>query len=204
MNRPGFAGASPPRSFSTRTTNNGRSPSDRPEEDADHLRFELAKMEEEIQTLRQVLLVKEKHAADVRRQLGLSPLSHIKQNLSKGWHDVQSSSPYLAASSTLDDIGRSDIYVRTRESVSHAGHVTSSALSNVGVAVTRRLAEMRALPLPSPPRNLSHAMSVPSMRHSSTFKSFEEMVGNAKDKVTGLANSGDSAGFERRSPRHAR
>lgn len=33
--------------------------------------------------------------------------------------------------------------VRTRESLSHAGQVTSSALSTVGVAVTRRLTDMR-------------------------------------------------------------
>lgn len=50
-------------------------------------------MEDEIQTLRQVLLVKEKCAADIRKQLGLSPFSNIKQSLSKGWHEVQTSSP---------------------------------------------------------------------------------------------------------------
>lgn len=33
--------------------------------------------------------------------------------------------------------------VRTRERLSHAGQVTSSALSNMGVVITRRLAEMR-------------------------------------------------------------
>lgn len=36
-------------------------------------------------------------------------------------------------------------YMRTREGFSHAGQVTSSALSTVGVAVTRRLADMRYL-----------------------------------------------------------
>lgn len=50
-------------------------------------------MEDEIQTLRQVLLAKEKYAADIRRQMGMSPLSNIKQNLSKGWQDVQTSAP---------------------------------------------------------------------------------------------------------------
>lgn len=50
-------------------------------------------MEKEIQTLRQVLLVKEKDATDIRRQLGLSPISHLKESLSKGWHDVQTSTP---------------------------------------------------------------------------------------------------------------
>lgn len=197
----GFAGTSSPMSFSTRV--NGCSPSDLIEEDPDHLRTELAKMEEEIQTLRQVLLVKENCAADIRRQLGLGPLSNFKQSLSKGWHDVQTSSPYLSASATLEDISHSDVYMRTREGFSHAGQVTSSALSTVGVAVTRRLADMRTLSLPSPPRTLGHTMSVPTMRHSSTFKSIEEVYGNMKDKVTGdVANSKATNGFERRSHRH--
>ncbi|GLD50240.1 tumor protein D54-like isoform X2 [Lates japonicus] len=196
MNRPGFGGAPSSMNFSTRTTEtsiNGSSPSDLTEEDLDNLRIELSKTEDEIQTLRQVLLAKEKYAADIRRQLGLSPLSNIKQNLSKGWQEVQTSAPYLTATATLEDISHSAVYVRTREGLSHAGHVTSSALSSVGVAVTRRLAEMRALPLPSPPRALSHTISVPSMRPSNTFRSFEEMVGNVKDKVTGtLSNNGDT------------
>ncbi|XP_019951595.2 tumor protein D54-like isoform X2 [Paralichthys olivaceus] len=194
MNRQGFGGAAPSMNFSTRTTEtsiNGRSPSDLTDEEIDSLRFELAKTEDEIQTLRQVLLAKEKYATDVRRQLGLSPLSNIKQNLSKGWQEVQTSSPYLTASATLDDISHSSAYVRTRDSLSQAGHVTTSVLSNMGVAITRRLAEMR---------NLSHTISVPTMRHSSTFKSFEEMVGSVKDKVT---NNGDNSGFERRSSRHS-
>ncbi|XP_035513301.1 tumor protein D54-like isoform X2 [Morone saxatilis] len=138
--------------FTTRISENGSSPSDLTQEDVESLQIELSKMEDEIQTLRQVLLVKERNAADIRRQLGMSPLSNIKQNLSKGWQDIQTSAPYLSASATLEDISRSDIYVKTRDSLSHAGQVTSSTLSTVGVALTRRLAEMRALPLPSPPR----------------------------------------------------
>ncbi|XP_071333199.1 tumor protein D54-like isoform X2 [Trachinotus anak] len=197
MNRQGFGGAPSSINFSTRTTEtsiNGCSSSDLTEEDLDSLRFELSKTEDEIQTLRQVLLAKEKYAADIRRQLGMSPLSNIKQNLSKSWQEVQTSAPYLTASATLEDISHSSVYVRTRESLSHAGQVTSSALSSMGMVVTRRLAEMS---------NLSHTISVPTMRHSSTFKSFEDMVGNVKDKVAGsLTNNGDTSGFERRSSRH--
>ncbi|CAJ1084636.1 tpd52 like 2a [Xyrichtys novacula] len=204
MNRPGFGPTSSAMNFPTRITENGLSPSELTEEDIDNLRVELIKMEEEIQTLRQVLFAKEKYAADIRRQLGLGPLSNIKQNLSKGWQEVQTSAPYLTASATLDDISHSNVYLRTREGLSHAGQVTSSALSNMGMVITRRLTEMRALPLPSPPRSLGHTMSVPAMRHSSTFKSFEEMVGNVKGKVTGNStNNGDTAGFERRFSRHS-
>ncbi|XP_077451483.1 tumor protein D54-like isoform X1 [Stigmatopora argus] len=145
--------------------------------DTDQLRFRLAKTEEEIETLREALLSKEESAADLRRQLGLGPLENLKHNLSKGWQDVRTSSAYVRASAVLEDIGNTDACVRTKEGLAHAGRVTSSTLSDVGVAITRRLAQMRALPLPGPPR---HHVSVPSMRHSSTFKSFEEMLGNAK------------------------
>ncbi|XP_008276156.1 tumor protein D54-like [Stegastes partitus] len=200
MSRQGFSGTTSSIHFSSRITENGCSPTGLSLEDEDNLRFELSKVDDEIQTLRQVLFAKEKYAADIRRQLGMSPLSNIKQNLSKGWQEVQTSAPYLTASATLDDISHSNVYMRTRDGLSHAGHVTSAALSGMGVALTRRLAEMRALPLPSPPR---HTISVPTMRHSSTFKSFEEMVGNVKDKVSSsLTNNGDTTGFERRSSRH--
>ncbi|CAI5648287.1 tumor protein D54 isoform X1 [Oreochromis niloticus] len=197
-----FGGASV--HFSPIILGNGSSPTDLTEEDLDALRFELTKTEDEIQALRQVLLAKEQYAADIRRQLGMSPLGNIKQSLSKGWQEVQTSAPYLTASATLDDISHSSVYVRTRDSLSHAGQVTSAAMSSVGVVITRRLAQMRALPLPSPPRTLSHTISVPSMRHSSTFRSFEEMVGNMKDKVTGsTSTNGNTSGFERRSHRHS-
>ncbi|MEQ2287190.1 hypothetical protein AMECASPLE_009935 [Ameca splendens] len=197
MSRPVFNGMSSSLNLPTRITGNGCSHTNLREDDLDSLRFELTKTEDEIQTLRQVLLAKEKYAADIRRQLGVSPLSNVKQNLSKGWQEVQTSAPYLTASATLEDISNSSVYVRTRDGLSQAGQVTSAALSSVGVAITRRLAQMRALPLPSSSR-LSHTISVPSMRHSSTFKSIEEIVGSVKDKVTGgESNNEETSGFER-------
>ncbi|TRZ02567.1 hypothetical protein DNTS_018276 [Danionella cerebrum] len=62
------------------------------EEEAEEMQMELIKVEDEIETLRQVLVAKEKHAAELKRRLGISPLSEIKQNISKGWQDVQCSS----------------------------------------------------------------------------------------------------------------
>ncbi|XP_041860084.1 tumor protein D54-like isoform X2 [Melanotaenia boesemani] len=190
MSRQGFSGASPSINFSTRITGNGCSHAEMREDDLENLRYELSKTEDEIQTLRQVLLDKEKYAADIRRQLGMSPLSNIKENLSKGWQEVQTSAPYLSASAALEDISHSSVYMKTRDGLSQAGQVTSAALSSVGMVVTRRLAQMSTL---------GHTISVPTMRHSSTFKSVEEVVGNVKDKVTGsLSNNGDTSGFERR------
>uniref|UniRef100_A0A674PCX4 Uncharacterized protein n=1 Tax=Takifugu rubripes TaxID=31033 RepID=A0A674PCX4_TAKRU len=58
------------------------------EEEAEELRCELSKVEEEINTLRQVLSAKERHASELKRKLGLSPLNELKQNLSKVLHNV--------------------------------------------------------------------------------------------------------------------
>ncbi|XP_071022701.1 tumor protein D54-like isoform X2 [Oncorhynchus clarkii lewisi] len=151
MNRQGCSGENvSPRNISIGISRNGLT-NGLSEEDEDDLKMELAKTEDEMQTLRQVLLAKEKYAVDIKRQLGMGPFSEIKHNMSKGWHEVQT--------------------------------------SNI------------ALPLPSPPRpSLGHSISVPAMRmrHSNTFKSFEDMVGSVKNKVSGSrGNDGNVSGFGR-------
>ncbi|KAK6308248.1 hypothetical protein J4Q44_G00215190 [Coregonus suidteri] len=202
MNRQGYSGENvSPRNISIGISRNGLT-NGLSEEDEDDLKMELAKTEDEIQTLRQVLLAKEKYAVDIKRQLGMGPFSEIKQNMSKGWHEVQTSNVYLTASATLEDISQSNVYKRTHDTISHAGQISTAAMSTMGVAITRRLGEMRALPLPSPPRpSLGHSISVPamSMRHSNTFKSFEDMVGSVKNKVSGSrGNDGDVSGLANR------
>ncbi|XP_010888933.2 tumor protein D54-like [Esox lucius] len=203
MNRQGYCGENvSPRNIPTGILRNGRQTNNLSEEDEDDLKMELAKTEDEIQTLRQVLVSKEKYAMDIKRQLGMGPFSEIKQNMSKGWQDVQTCNVYLTASATLEDISQSNMYKRTQESLSNAGQMTSAAVSTVGVAITRMLGDIRSLPLPSPhrPSSLTHSISVPamSMRHSNTFRSFEDMVGSMKTKVSGSrGNEGEVSGFGR-------
>ncbi|XP_062315975.1 tpd52 like 2b isoform X5 [Osmerus eperlanus] len=166
------------------------------EEEAEELRTELVKVEEEINTLRQVLLAKEKHATELKRKLGLSPLNELKQNITKGWQDVQTSNAYLSASATLDDIARSEAYKKTQETLSQAGQKTTAALSTVGTAISRRLGDMRALPFSNSfgsNYSIRHSISMPAMRNSQTFKSFEDRVGNLKYKVVGARGNGDVA-----------
>ncbi|XP_054029559.1 tumor protein D54 isoform X6 [Dryobates pubescens] len=93
----------------------------------EELRSELAKVEEEIGTLRQVLAAKERHCGELKRKLGLTPLDGLKQNLSKSWHDVQVSNAYK----------------KTQETLSQAGQKTSAALSNVGSVLSRKFGDMR-------------------------------------------------------------
>ncbi|XP_077070356.1 tpd52 like 2b isoform X9 [Siphateles boraxobius] len=150
------------------------------EEEAEELRLELAKVEEEIHTLRQVLSAKERHSAELKRKLGLSPLNELKQNISKSWQDVQTSNAYK----------------KTQETLSQAGQKTSAALSTVGTAISRKLGDMRALPFSNSfgsNYSIRHSISMPTMRNSPTFKSFEDKVGNIKYKVVGGKANGESA-----------
>ncbi|XP_021164969.1 tpd52 like 2b isoform X3 [Fundulus heteroclitus] len=174
-------------------------------EEAEELHIELTKVEEEINTLRQVLSAKERHASELKRKLGLSPLNELKQNITKGWQDVQTSQAYVrtseklgewnervtssdlyqSASATLEDIAQSEAYKKTQETLSEAGQKTSAALNTLGTAISRRLGDMSNY-------SIRHSISMPAMRNSPTFKSFEDRVGNLKHKVVGPRGNGET------------
>ncbi|XP_047601034.1 tumor protein D54 isoform X2 [Lutra lutra] len=157
------------------------------EAEEEELRAELAKVEEEIVTLRQVLAAKERHCAELKRKLGLSALEGLKQNLSRSWHDVQVSNAYVKTSEKLGEwnekVTQSDLYKKTQETLSQAGQKTSAALSTVGSAISRKLGDMSS-------SSIRHSISMPAMRNSATFKSFEDRVGNIKSKVAGGRENG--------------
>ncbi|XP_047428879.1 tpd52 like 2b isoform X3 [Mugil cephalus] len=175
------------------------------EEEAEELRTELTKVEEEINTLRLVLSAKERHAAELKRKLGLNPLNELKQNLTKSWQEVQTSNAYvrtteklgewnervthsdlyLSASATLDDITHSEAYKKTQETLSQAGQKTSAALSTMGTAISRKLGDVSNY-------SIRHSISMPAMRNSATFKSFEDRMGNLKYKVVGPRGNGEA------------
>ncbi|XP_058235262.1 tumor protein D53 isoform X2 [Hemibagrus wyckioides] len=99
------------------------------EEEREEMQNELTKLEDEIATLKQVLASKEKHHAELKHRLGMSTLSELKQNLSRSWNDVQSST----------------VYKKTSETLSTAGQKTTAAFSNLGTAISRKLGDMRNL-----------------------------------------------------------
>ncbi|XP_051879237.1 tumor protein D52 isoform X1 [Pristis pectinata] len=100
------------------------------DEDREELTNELAKVEEEIQTLSQVLAAKEKHVAELKKKLGLTPLHELKQNLSKSWLDVQSSMAFK----------------KTSETLAQASQKASSAFTNFGSAITKKFEDVRNSP----------------------------------------------------------
>ncbi|XP_040844232.1 tumor protein D54 isoform X1 [Ochotona curzoniae] len=158
------------------------------EAEAEELRAELVKVEEEIVTLRQVLAAKERRCGELRRRLGLSALEGLRQNLSKSWHDVQVSTAYVKTSEKLgewnDRVTQSDLYKKTQETLSQAGQKTSAALSTVGSAISKKLGDMSS-------HSIRHSVSMPAMRNSATFKSFEDRVGTIKSKVVGGREPGN-------------
>ncbi|KAH1176807.1 hypothetical protein KIL84_010509 [Mauremys mutica] len=97
------------------------------EEEQEELRKELAKVEEEIQTLSQVLAAKEKHLAEIKRKLGINSLQELRQNITKGWQDVTSTSAYK----------------KTSETLSQAGQKASAAFSSVGSVITKKLEDVK-------------------------------------------------------------
>ncbi|XP_004458287.1 tumor protein D54 isoform X3 [Dasypus novemcinctus] len=157
------------------------------EAEEEELRAELAKVEEEIVTLRQVLAAKERHCGELKRKLGLSALEGLKQNLTRSWHDVQVSNAYVKTSEKLGEwnekVTQSDLYRKTQETLSQAGQKTSAALSTVGSAISRKLGDMSGY-------SIRHSISMPAMRNSTTFKSFEDRVGTIKSKVVGGGENG--------------
>ncbi|XP_030071724.1 tumor protein D52 isoform X2 [Microcaecilia unicolor] len=100
------------------------------EEEQVKLRKELEKVEEEIQTLSQVLAAKEKHLAEIKRKLGITPLAELKQNISKGFQDVTSTT----------------VYRKTSETLTQAGQKASAAFSSVGSVITKKLEDVKNSP----------------------------------------------------------
>ncbi|ELV11347.1 Tumor protein D54, partial [Tupaia chinensis] len=213
------------------------------EAEEEALRAELAKVEEEVVTLRQVLAAKERHCGELRRRLGLSALGGLKQSLSRSWHDVQVSTAYVKTSEKLGEWNEK---------------VTQSDLASGGSVLSRHLlmdrrvcAGPRSLPIAMPPQvqapfpcllsrfpcflsgphrpapwageepgrvavgrgllwphlvagltpassasttfrssySIRHSISLPAMRNSATFKSFEDRAGTIKSTWPHMARA---------------
>uniref|UniRef100_A0A672S2E7 Tpd52 like 1 n=1 Tax=Sinocyclocheilus grahami TaxID=75366 RepID=A0A672S2E7_SINGR len=64
------------------------------EGEREEMENELTKLEEEITTLKQVLASKEKRHLELKQKLGITPLCELRQNFTKSWYDMQTSTAY--------------------------------------------------------------------------------------------------------------
>jgi len=65
------------------------------------LRDELKKTESEIATLKQLLTARQKHAAQLKNKLGMSPLNEISQEVSQGIKNVRDTAAYQKTSQVV-------------------------------------------------------------------------------------------------------
>ncbi|XP_023831773.1 tumor protein D52 isoform X2 [Salvelinus sp. IW2-2015] len=133
------------------------------EEEQEELRDELLKLEDEVVTLSQVLAAKEKQVADIKRKLGITPLNELKQNISKSWQEVTTSTAYK----------------KTSEGLSVAGQKATAAFTSMGSAISRKFDDVRL-------QSISNYFG-----NTPTFKSFEEKVETLKVKMSPTASQDD-------------
>lgn len=88
---------------------------------------ELAKVEEEIRTLRQVLQAKLRRQQDLKRKLGITQLDELKSDIN----------------GTLKTISESDTFIKTSATLKTAGQKTGVALGTAGTSLKGKLGEMR-------------------------------------------------------------
>ncbi|XP_061479740.1 tumor protein D53 isoform X3 [Rhineura floridana] len=147
------------------------------EEEQEELKAELVKLEDEIVTLRQVLAAKDKQLLEIKQKLGINLMNELKQNFSKSWHNMQTTTAYK----------------KTQETLSQAGQKATAAISNVGTVISKKFGDMRSHSLGY---SIRHSISMPAMRNSPTFKSFEEKVETTvtslKTNVGGASPTGGS------------
>ncbi|XP_023504182.1 tumor protein D52 isoform X6 [Equus przewalskii] len=97
---------------------------------------------------------------------------------------------------SLDHPFSQRIYKKTSETLSQAGQKASAAFSSVGSVITKKLEDVKlqAFSHSFSIRSIQHSISMPAMRNSPTFKSFEEKVENLKSKVGGTKPAGGDFG----------
>ncbi|KAK3087656.1 hypothetical protein FSP39_008818 [Pinctada imbricata] len=89
---------------------------------------ELARVESEIQTLRQVLGSKVRYASELKRKMGITPFQELKQDIQIGIKSIQSSGAYQKTSSAMKT----------------ASEKTNAVVSSAASAVGKKLGDIRS------------------------------------------------------------
>jgi hypothetical protein len=127
---------------------------------------ELARVEEEITTLKTVLGSKQRHAAELKRKLGITVWREITDDLNQGVKNVKDSNVYHSVETKVGEISKAvheaPIYQKTESIVKTTAEKTSSIFGGITGAMTSKISQMK---------------------NSESFKSFEEKVGSAYENV---------------------
>ncbi|GMT05228.1 hypothetical protein PENTCL1PPCAC_27402, partial [Pristionchus entomophagus] len=122
------------------------------------IKEELKKTEDEILTLRQVLNARQKHASELKRKLGLSPLSELTQDINKSLKGVTESDAYKQTSevaaataetvkSKFNDMRNSSIF---KSFESKLGTAYTSAKMTASTSIDKLSGAARGTPAATP------------------------------------------------------
>lgn len=153
-------------------TFNALSPEEQ-EKQREEWKSELTKTEEEIQTLRQVLGSKVKHAQDLKRRLGITVWREFTEDFNNSMKTVRESQTVQKANEVITDIqeavSSAPLYQKTAGAMSAVGEKTSSLFGGIGA----KFGQLKETP---------------------TFKSFEERVGGVYSAArTRMGGSGSNS-----------
>jgi len=103
------------------------------DEEKEEIRLEVQKTEEEINTLRQVLATRQKHVAELKRKLGVSPWSDVTADINQGLRAVRDSQAYQKTSGVV--VSTTDT-VKTKFNDMRNSSLFKSFESKLGSALT--------------------------------------------------------------------
>ncbi|XP_053683034.1 tumor protein D52 isoform X2 [Sabethes cyaneus] len=137
---------------------------------------ELARVEEEITTLRTVLQSKMRLAGELKRKLGITMWKEISDDVSQGLKNVKESTVYHTVESKVGEITTAvtsaPIYQKTETAIKTTAGKTTSVLGGITSKMTQKISEMK---------------------QSDSFRSFEERVGSAYENVRSKVSSRSSS-----------
>ncbi|KZC05199.1 Tumor protein D54 [Dufourea novaeangliae] len=127
---------------------------------------ELAKVEEEIQTLRHVLANKIRVSQELKRKLGISVWKEITDDMNQGLKNVKESQVYQNVGEKLGQITKAvsenTLFQKTESVIKTTAEKTTSILGGFGSGLSMKLGQMR---------------------NSDSFRSLEERVGSAYENM---------------------
>ncbi|EFN87824.1 Tumor protein D54 [Harpegnathos saltator] len=127
---------------------------------------ELAKVEEEIQTLRHVLASKVRVAQELKRKLGISVWKELTDDVNQGLKNVKESQVYQNVGEKLGQftkaVSENTLFQKTESVFKSTAEKTTSILGGFGSGISMKLGQMR---------------------NSDSFRSLEERVGSAYENV---------------------
>ncbi|XP_013134968.1 PREDICTED: tumor protein D54 isoform X1 [Papilio polytes] len=140
---------------------------------------ELARVEDEIATLRTVLQSKIRQSSELKRKLGITVWKEITEDVNQGLKNVKESQVYQTIETRVaaltQAVTEAPIYQKTESVIKSTAEKTTSILGGITAGVSSKLGQMR---------------------NSDSFRSIEERVGtayeNVKGKVASRSNSTQS------------